>query len=34
MMADRIDTDDRAKRIQDLFRKWSDARQDWDLQAR
>ena len=30
----RIETDVRAKSIQDLFRKWGDARNNWDAQAR
>jgi hypothetical protein len=30
----RIETDIRVKSIQDLFRKWSDARNNWDKQAR
>jgi len=30
----RIPTDKRASEIQDLFRKWSDARNDWDSHAR
>tara|TARA_R110002051_G_scaffold88750_1_gene156449 strand:- start:5281 stop:7308 length:2028 start_codon:yes stop_codon:yes gene_type:complete len=33
-MASRLDTDVRAKSIQDLFRKWGDARNNWDTQAR
>ena len=31
---DRIPTDPRAKDIQDLFRKWSDSRVDWEKKAR
>ena len=33
-MAERIETDSRAKDIQDVFRKWADARKNWDTQAR
>ena len=33
-MANRIPTDDRAKGVQELFKKWSDARKDWDRHAR
>lgn len=33
-MASRIDTDSRAKEIQDIYRKWSDGRADWDTNAR
>lgn len=33
-MANRIETDERAKDIQDLYRKWSDSRSDWDTNAR
>ena len=33
-MANRIPTDARAKKIQDIFKKWSDSRQKWDTQAR
>ena len=33
-MANRINTDARAKAVQDLYKKWSDARQDWDVHAR
>ena len=34
MAENRLETDNRAKDIQDKFRKWSDARNDWDTQAR
>ena len=29
-----IPTDKRAERIQEVWRRWHDARKDWDLQAR
>ena len=34
MAENRIETDSRAKDIQDQFRKWSDSRNNWDTQAR
>ena len=34
MAENRLETDNRAKDIQDKFRKWSEARNDWDTQAR
>ena len=34
MAENRIETDSRAKDIQDKFRKWSDGRNNWDTQAR
>ena len=30
----KIDKDIRAEQNQELFRDWSDARQDWDTEAR
>ena len=33
MAENRIETDSRAKDIQDKFRKWSDGRNNWDTQA-
>lgn len=34
MAENRIPTDEQASTIQDTFRRWSDARNDWDLHAR
>tara|TARA_Y100001951_G_scaffold104382_1_gene115804 strand:- start:40 stop:2079 length:2040 start_codon:yes stop_codon:yes gene_type:complete len=33
-LANRIPTDARAKQVQELYKKWSDSRKDWDRNAR